>query len=78
MLNKINYNAGREKIFAVALAMELSIEEVNELLKVAGIQFKPNDKFEVAINFCFDHGYYDIDDIAEFLEETKWGKLWKD
>lgn len=70
--SKINsrrdYKPTKETVFAFALALELSLDETEELLKSAGFSFSPSSLFDVSMKFFFEKHFYDRDKIDQILE----------
>ncbi len=70
--SKINsrrdYKTTKETVFAFALALELSLDEAEELLKSAGFSFSPSSLFDVSMKFFFEKHFYDRDKIDQILE----------
>ena len=52
---------------ALAIAMELSLEETEKLLREAGFAFSPSILFDVIIEYFISHQKYDFDEIIATL-----------
>lgn len=61
------YMPGKRTILALAVALELSLEETEDLLKRAGYALSPSQKFDVIVEYFFVNGEYDIFKINEVL-----------
>lgn len=63
----INYHPSKNTVIALALALELSITELEELLKSASYSLPTNNYFDIAIRYCFDKKIYDIEQVNDIL-----------
>lgn len=61
------YMPGKRTILALAIALELSLEETGDLLKKAGYALSHSQKFDVIVEFFIVNGQYDIFAINEIL-----------
>ncbi len=61
------YHPGKRTILALAVALELTLEETEALLERAGYALSPADKFDVVMEYFLEHGPRDIDEINEVL-----------
>ena len=61
------YTPGKRTIIALAIALELSLEETNDLLERAGYTLSHSQLFDVVVEFFIVHGKYDIFEINEVL-----------
>ena len=61
------YMPGKRTILALAIALELSLEETEGLLKKAGYALSHSQKFDVIVEFFIVNGQYDIFAINEIL-----------
>jgi hypothetical protein len=66
-----NYHPSKETIISLATSLELSIEELEELLESASYSLPKNNKFDLIIRFCFLEKIYNIIDINNLLHEHK-------
>ena len=65
--NGKGYLPSKKTILALAVALELSIVETNELLKQAGFVLANNQKLDVIVTYFIINGRYDIFEINEVL-----------
>ena len=63
-----NYQPKLETAVMFALALKLSSEKTDELLKTAGYALSPSKKFDRIIKFFIINEIYDIDNVNEYLE----------
>ena len=61
------YIPGKKTIIALALALELSLDETQELLKKAGFTLSRSILFDVIIEYFISQGNYDIFEINSIL-----------
>lgn len=66
-LRRKNYKPSKNTVLALAFALELSLEETEELLKYAGLALAPNKKFDLIVRFCLKNGVYNIYDVNAAL-----------
>ena len=57
----------KRTVLALAIALELTIEETEHLLAQAGLSLSPNEQFDVIVAHSISKGRYDIDKINEVL-----------
>lgn len=69
--NKYDYKPSKNTVIAFILALELNIEEANELLSSAGYSFSRSDYFDLIIMYFINIKYYDITDINDVLYDYK-------
>lgn len=62
-----NYHPSKDTIIALGLALELSTNELEELLKSAHYSLPTNNYFDIAIRYCFDKQIYDYDKVNDIL-----------
>ena len=64
-----NYHPSKETIILLASSLELSINELEDLLESASYSLPKNNKFDLIIRFCFIEKIYNIMDINDLLYE---------
>lgn len=62
-----DYHPSKETVILLGLGLELSEEEIEELLKSASYSLPMNTTFDLIIRFCFKEGIYNINTVNEFL-----------
>ena len=63
----INYSPSRKTAMALAIALELSMDEAVDLIGRAGMAFSPASMFDQIIRYCIESGNYDIFEINNIL-----------
>ena len=69
IVNNDHYNPKKQTALALAIALELSLEDTKELLMKAGVALSHSDKFDIIVEFFIMKGNYDIFEINEMLYE---------
>ena len=64
---KADYQPTKKTAVALAVALELPMQEMLGLLACAGLTFSPSDKFDLIITYCVQNGIYDIFEINAVL-----------
>lgn len=62
-----DYRPGKNTAIALVLALELDIEEADNLLSTAGYSLSDSDTFDLVIQFCLEKKIYDINTVNEAL-----------
>ncbi|MBO4456260.1 MAG: macro domain-containing protein [Butyrivibrio sp.] len=60
---KKNYKPSKKTAVAFAIALELTIDEAEDLLQRAGIALSPSNKFDLIVGYYIRHGIYDMMEI---------------
>lgn len=66
--NAENYMPSKHTVLAIALALELNIDEAQELLHKGGFALSPADKKDVVMSYFFENRIYDLFIINEVLD----------
>jgi len=61
------YKPSRMTAFRCCIGLQLNVEEAEELLKLAGMAFSPNDPNDLVLKFCLENGIRDIPGINYML-----------
>jgi len=62
-----NYTPSKRTVLALAIALKLTLNETEDLLKRAGYALSPNQKFDVIVEYFIINGKYDIFEMNEVL-----------
>ena len=71
--SNVNYQPSKHTVFAFALSLELSLDELKDLLMSAGFALSPSNRFDLIMQYVFEQKLYDIykiDCILYDLGET--------
>lgn len=64
-----NYHPSKETVILLAIALELTEKELDELLDSASYSLPKNNKYDLIIRFCFINKIFKLSDINELLYE---------
>lgn len=64
-----NYHPSKETVILLAIALELTEKELDELLDSASYSLPKNNKYDLIIRFCFINKIFKLADINELLYE---------
>ena len=62
-----DYHPSKETIILLGISLELTENEIEELLASASYSLPKNTIFDLIIRFCFKEKIYDLNQINEFL-----------
>lgn len=63
----INYRPSKTTALAFAIALELSLEDTQDMLMKAGFALSHSNKFDIIIEYFITHGNYNVFEINEAL-----------
>ena len=66
-IRKDDYNPSKKTVVALAIGLELNLEETESLLASAGYSFSRNKKFDIIVQYFIVKGRYDIFQINDVL-----------
>ncbi|MGD6966257.1 hypothetical protein ACQCVP_07510 [Rossellomorea vietnamensis] len=66
--SKPDYRVGRNTAIALALALEMGIEEAEHLLAAAGYSLSFSDTYDLVIRFCLEKEIHDLDYVNQALD----------
>ena len=67
--NDLEYRPSKTTVLAFALALQLNLDETQDLLLRAGFALSPSSKSDLIIEYFISEGNYDLFDINEALVE---------
>lgn len=65
--NQLDYRPGKNTVLAFAVALQLPMPEVREMLTKAGYSLTHSSKADLIVEYFLIHGHYDIYEINEAL-----------
>ena len=66
-----DYNPSKETVLLLALSLELTEDELNELLSTTSYHLSNSSISDLIIKFCIINKIYDIETVNEFLFDHK-------
>ena len=64
-----DYRPSKKTALALAIALELNMDQTVDLLSRAELAFSPSRVFDLIVRYCFEHQIYDIMEINAILFE---------
>lgn len=58
--SNVNYQPSKHTVFAFAISLRLTLDETVDLLRSAGFALTPSSKFDLIMQYVFEHGIYDM------------------
>lgn len=65
------YKPSKTTVIAFALALELSLDEMDDMLRKAGFALSPSSKFDIIVEYFVKQGNYNVYEINMALFEFK-------
>ena len=67
--SNVNYNPSKKTALALAVALELNLDETKDLLMKAGLALTRSSTFDLIMEYCIEHKVRDINEINCILFE---------
>lgn len=64
-----NYKPSKSTALALAIALELNLDETTDLLGRAGLALSPSSVSDLIVRYCIENGIYDIYEVNAILYE---------
>lgn len=64
----MNYHPSKETVILLGLALELSEDEIVNLLNSAAYSLPKNNVYDLIIRFCFIEGIYELNEVNNLLD----------
>lgn len=64
----MNYHPSKETVILLGLALELSEDEIVDLLNSAAYSLPKNNVYDLIIRFCFIEGIYELSEVNNLLD----------
>lgn len=74
--NDVNYMPNKRTVLAFAIALELSVEEADDLLRCAGFSFTRSSKTDIIIMYFLQNKIYDIFELNDVLDAYDQPVFW--
>ena len=65
--NDPKYRPSKQTVIAFAIALELTLEETERLLRTVGFSLSHSNKFDLIVEFFITNGIYDVFEINAAL-----------
>ena len=65
--NRPDYKPSKKTALSFAIALNLTLEETQDLLARAGLTLSPSSRFDLVVAYCISHGVYDFYTINNAL-----------
>ena len=65
--SKKEYQPSRNTALALALALELNLDQTTDLLSRAGYAFSPSNKTDIVIRYCIENRIFRLFDVDSYL-----------
>lgn len=74
--NDVNYMPNKRTVLAFAIALELSVEEADDLLRCAGFSFTRSSKTDIIIMYFLQNKIYDMFELNDVLDAYDQPVFW--